>query len=48
MLLAFASIVYYGSESLGTRDHILLSQIRDFSFVASYDSEVFDPASTLD
>jgi hypothetical protein len=28
----------FGSESLGTRDHILLSQIRDFLFVVSYDS----------
>jgi hypothetical protein len=26
-LLALASIVFLGSESLGTRDHILLSQI---------------------
>jgi hypothetical protein len=30
LLLAFASAVTLGSESLGTRDHILLSQIRDF------------------
>jgi hypothetical protein len=29
---------YFESESRGTRDHILLSQIRDFPFVASYDS----------
>jgi hypothetical protein len=32
MMLAFASVVYLGSESLGSRDHILLSQIWDFSF----------------
>jgi hypothetical protein len=32
MLLAFASAVFLGPESLGTRDHILLSQIWDFSF----------------
>jgi hypothetical protein len=27
MLLALASAVFLGSESFGTRDHILLSQI---------------------
>jgi hypothetical protein len=27
MLLVLASLVFLGSESLGTRDHILLSQI---------------------
>jgi hypothetical protein len=32
LLLAFASTVILGSESRGTRDHILLSQIRDFPF----------------
>jgi hypothetical protein len=32
MLLALASVVFLGSESLGTRDHILLSQIWDFRF----------------
>jgi hypothetical protein len=32
LLLAFASIVILCSESCGTRDHILLSQIRDFPF----------------
>jgi hypothetical protein len=32
MLLALASIVFLGSESLGTRDHILLSQIWYFPF----------------
>jgi hypothetical protein len=30
LLLALASVVILGSKSLGTRDHILLSQIRDF------------------
>jgi hypothetical protein len=30
IVLALASAVNFGSESLGTRDHILLSQIRDF------------------
>jgi hypothetical protein len=39
LLLAFASAVVLGSESRETRDHILLSQIRDFLFVASYDSQ---------
>jgi hypothetical protein len=32
MLLVLASAVFLGSESLGTRDHILLSQIWDFLF----------------
>jgi hypothetical protein len=32
MLLVLASAVLFGSESRGTRDHILLSQIRDFPF----------------
>jgi hypothetical protein len=32
MLLAFASAVFLGSESLGTRDYILLSPTRDFPF----------------
>jgi hypothetical protein len=32
LLLGLASAVILGSESRGTRDHILLSQIRDFSF----------------
>jgi hypothetical protein len=32
MLLALASAVFLWSESLGTRDHILLSQIWDFPF----------------
>jgi hypothetical protein len=30
MLLAITSVVFLESESLGTRDHILLSQILDF------------------
>jgi hypothetical protein len=38
MVLALASVVFLGSESLGTRDHILLSHIWGFPFVASYDS----------
>jgi hypothetical protein len=32
MLLALASAVFLGSESLGSRDHILLSQLWDFPF----------------
>jgi hypothetical protein len=32
MLLVLASVVFLGSETLGTRDHILLSQIWDFPF----------------
>jgi hypothetical protein len=32
LLLALASVVILWSESSGTRDHILLSQIRDFPF----------------
>jgi hypothetical protein len=32
ILLALASAVFLGSESLETRNHILLSQIRDFPF----------------
>jgi hypothetical protein len=39
MLLVLASTVFLGSESLGTRDHILLSQIETSLFVASYDSQ---------
>jgi hypothetical protein len=39
LLLGLASEVILESETLGTRDHILLSQIRDFPFVASYDSQ---------
>jgi hypothetical protein len=33
LLLVLASAVFLGSESRGTRDHILLSQIRDFPFL---------------
>jgi hypothetical protein len=32
LLLSLASAVIFGSESSGTRDHILLSQIWDFPF----------------
>jgi hypothetical protein len=32
MLLTLASVVFLGSESLGTYDHILLPQIWDFPF----------------
>jgi hypothetical protein len=39
LLLALTSAVLLGSESRGTRSHILLSQIRDFPLVASYDSQ---------
>jgi hypothetical protein len=39
MLLALARKVFLGSESLGTRDHTLLSQIWDFPFLASYNSQ---------
>jgi hypothetical protein len=39
LLPALASAVILGSASRGTRYHILLSQIRDFHFVASYDSQ---------
>jgi hypothetical protein len=39
LLLALASAVIHGSESLWTRDHILLSYIRDFHIVASCDSQ---------
>jgi hypothetical protein len=39
LLLALASAVIFRSESRGTHDYILLSQIRDFIFIASYDSQ---------
>jgi hypothetical protein len=39
MLLTFASAVFLGSGSLGTRDHILLSQIWDFPFHRLLDSQ---------
>jgi hypothetical protein len=32
MLLSLANVVFFGPESFGTRDHILLSQIWDFPF----------------
>jgi hypothetical protein len=38
-LLALVSAVILGFESPGIHGHILLSQIRDFFFVASYDSQ---------
>jgi hypothetical protein len=38
---SLASAVILGSESRGTRDHILLSHIQDFLFVASYDSQSY-------
>jgi hypothetical protein len=47
LLLALASAVIFESEPRGTRDHILLSQIRDFPFRRLLRLvEVFDPAST--
>jgi hypothetical protein len=51
--LSFTSAVILGSESRGTRDHTLLSQIRDFPFssppmTCRATVEAFDPASTLD
>jgi hypothetical protein len=39
LLLSLVSAVILGSESHGIRDHILLSQIRDFLFVASNHSQ---------
>jgi hypothetical protein len=39
MLLALASAVFLGSESLGTRDHILLFHIWDFPFRRLHDSQ---------
>jgi hypothetical protein len=39
LLLVLASAFILGPESRGARDHILLSQIRDVLFVASYDSQ---------
>jgi hypothetical protein len=39
LLQVLASAIILGSGSRGTNDHILLSQIRDFLFVASYDSQ---------
>jgi hypothetical protein len=53
MLLVLARAVIFGSESRGARDHILLSQIRNFPFrrllrLAGATVEVFDPASIRD
>jgi hypothetical protein len=53
LLLALASAVILGSESRGTRDHILLSQIRHFLFLSPPTTcratvDVFDPASKRD
>jgi hypothetical protein len=53
MLLALASAVFLGSESLGTRDHIFtVSDLRlPFSsppMTRRVTVEVFDPASTRD
>jgi hypothetical protein len=39
LFLALTSAVILGTESYWTRDHILLSRIQDFLFVASYDSQ---------
>jgi hypothetical protein len=39
-LLYIASVIFLRIESLSTRDNILLSQIWDFLFVASYYSQV--------
>jgi hypothetical protein len=39
LLLVLASVFIVVSQSCGSRDHILLTQIRDFLFVASYDSQ---------
>jgi hypothetical protein len=39
LLLALVSGVIFRPEFCGTHGHILLSQIRDFHFVASYDSQ---------
>jgi hypothetical protein len=39
MLLTLASVLFLGSESPMTRNHILLFQILDFLFVASYGSQ---------
>jgi hypothetical protein len=50
MLMALDSAIFFGSQSRGTRDHILLSQIWDFSFRRllrlAVTVEVFNPAST--
>jgi hypothetical protein len=52
LLLVFASAVILGSESRGTCDHNLLSQIRDFHLCRLLRitelRQIFDSASTLD
>jgi hypothetical protein len=52
LLLALASAVIFRSESRGTRDHVLLSQIRDPFMLPPTTRratvELFDPASTQD
>jgi hypothetical protein len=47
MLLVLASAAFLGSESCGAREHILLSQIRDFPFRCLLQL-VFDPSFTRD
>jgi hypothetical protein len=42
LLLVLASAVILGSESRGAGNHILLSQIQDLPFVASYYSQGYD------
>jgi hypothetical protein len=51
VLLVLASVVIFGSDSLGILDHILLSHIRNVPFSSPPTTrrvtvEVFDPAST--
>jgi hypothetical protein len=51
LLLALASAFIFGSESCGTRDHILVSQISRLPFLSPpttrrFTVEVFEPAST--
>jgi hypothetical protein len=41
LLLTLASAVIFGSDFRGNRDHILLSQIRSFPSVASFDSQFY-------
>jgi hypothetical protein len=52
LLLILASAVIFGSESRGTRDHMLLSQIGDFfsspPTTRRVTLEVFDPVSSRD
>jgi hypothetical protein len=52
LLLVLASAFILGSESSGTRDHVLLSQIRDLPFFSPPTNfrtmvDLFDPASTM-